>query len=260
MSIFALQTENLSIGYASRKTAKTIASSVDISLKTGQLTALVGMNGAGKSTLLRSLSGLQPPLSGNIFIEGSNLKNIAQHELAQQLSLVLTERLPAGDLTVRELIALGRHPYTNWIGKLSAEDLTIVEDAIALAEVTALQHCKQHELSDGQLQKVLIARALSQDTRLILLDEPSTHLDLQHKASLFRLLRKLCSRGKAILFSTHDISEALQSCDDIILMLPEKTIQGTPENLVAEGVFDHLFHDPDISFDRVKRQFIFKKH
>ncbi len=260
MSAFALHTENLAIGYKSGKSSRIVASSINIRLEPGQLTALVGMNGAGKSTLLRTLSGLQQPISGDIFIGDTNLSGISQQGLAQRLSLVLTENLPPGGLSIREIIALGRHPYTNWIGKLSPEDVAVVEEAIALAEVDGLQHYRQHELSDGQLQKVLIARALSQDTPLILLDEPSTHLDLQHKASLFRLLRKLCSRGKCVLFSTHDISEALQFCDHIILMLPGKTVQGTPENLIDSGVFDALFDDPDLSFDREKRQFIFKKH
>jgi iron complex transport system ATP-binding protein len=173
------------------------------------------------------------------------------------MSLVLTEKLPPSNLTVYELIALGRQPYTNWIGKLTPEDIAKVNEAMELTQINHLASKKHYEISDGQLQKVLIARALAQDTALIILDEPTTHLDLQHKVSVFKLLKKLAHEtGKCILFSTHDIDMAIQLSDEMIIMTPETVLQDQPCNFISKGSFSTLFKDDHITFDGEKGKFV----
>lgn len=254
-----IQTQNLSIGYHHKKQSTTIASGINLSLQKGKLVSLIGANGIGKSTLLRTLTGIQKPLSGMILLQQKNLIEFNATELAQQMSVVLTEKLPPSNLTVAELVALGRQPYTNWIGKLTAEDLDKIDGVMALVQIDHLASKKHYEISDGQLQKVLIARALAQDTPLIILDEPTTHLDLLHKVSLFRLLKKLTQEtGKCILFSTHDIDLAIQLSDEMIVMNDQKVIQDAPSELIKKGFFDTLFPDDHLFFDAEKGKFIFR--
>lgn len=249
----------LSIGYPFDKGNTVVASDINITLQPGKLISLIGPNGIGKSTLLRTLSGIQQPLSGEVLLNGKKMNAYNPSGLAQNLSLVLTDRLPPSNLTVFELVALGRQPYTNWLGKLSAEDHQKVNDAIALTETGHLAGKKHFEISDGQLQKVLIARALAQDTPLVILDEPTTHLDLLHKVSVFKLLQSLAaSTNKSILFSTHDIELAVQLSDEMIVMTPGSVVQNTPKNLIADGAFDRLFKDSALVFDREKGKFIVK--
>ena len=162
-----LKTENLSIGYQQKKTPKIIASNINLEIEKGKLVTVLGKNGIGKSTLLRTLSKVQKPISGAIFIHQKNLKNLTETTLSTQLSLVLTERLPESQLTVYELIALGRQPYTNWIDKLSSKDIEKVETALQQTEIEHLKNNRFYELSDGQLQRVLIARALHKIQKLL---------------------------------------------------------------------------------------------
>ncbi len=252
-----LQTKNLSIGYTSKKEVKTIATDISISLNKGKLITLIGGNGIGKSTLLRTITAIQKPISGEVFLNEKDIFSMDNSDLAQQQSLVLTDKLPSSNLTVWELIALGRQPYTNWIGTLSEDDINKINKAIQLTNITHLTEKKHYEISDGQLQKVLIARALAQDTDLIILDEPTTHLDLFHKVSVFKLLRKLAHESeKCILFSTHDIDLAIQLSDEMIVMTEGFCIQDQPCNLIEKGVFDTLFKDEHIVFDKTYGKFI----
>ncbi len=254
-----LATAQLSIGYTSGKSTNVIANDITITLKQGSLTALIGANGIGKSTLLRTLTGIQPPLNGSILLNDKSLASYSSKELAQNLSIVLTESLPPSNLTVFELVALGRQPYTNWLGLLSDVDHIQVERALQLTQIETLAQKKHFEISDGQFQKVLIARALAQDTPLIILDEPTTHLDLLHKVKLLRLLKKLASEaGKCILYSTHDLDLALQMSDEIIVMANGNAIQDTPKDLIEQKVFDTLFDDPNIIFNAEKGGFVIK--
>jgi iron complex transport system ATP-binding protein len=251
-----LQTENLSIGYEQQRKVNCIAKGIDLTLRKGKLIAIVGANGIGKSTLLRTVTGLQKPLDGQILLNQQHLKELDSVTIAKELSLVLTEKLPPSNLTVYELIALGRQPYTNWIGTLSDDDNAKIEEAIVLTQTQNLINKRHYEISDGQLQIVMIARALAQDTPLIVLDEPTTHLDLQHKVSLFKLLKKLTHETKkCILFSTHDIDMAIQLSDEIIVMTQEKCILDTPCNLISKGTFDLLFKDENITFDAERGKF-----
>ena len=254
-----LQTCDLNIGYSSKNSSIVIAKNLNITLKKGKLIALIGANGVGKSTLLRTLTGIQKPLSGTVSLNQKNIHEIDNLTLAQNLSLVLTEKLPPSNLTVFELVALGRQPYTNWIGKLTAEDYSKVNGALSLTQISHLATKKHFEISDGQLQKVLVARALAQDTPLIILDEPTTHLDLLHKVALFKLLKKLTQETqKCILFSTHDIDMAIQLSDEMIIMTPKKVEQDEPCNFISKGSFNTLFQDEHISFDSEKGKFIIK--
>ena len=252
-----LSTSNLSIGYSTKKVKNTIASDLNLSLEAGKLIALVGANGVGKSTLLRTLTGIQKPLDGKVNLNSKSIHDFDAKDLAQNLSVVLTEKLPPSNLTVFELIALGRQPYTNWLGKLSDEDYEKINNAIALTHIEHLLDKKHYEISDGQLQIVLIARALAQDTPLIILDEPTTHLDLPHKVSVFKLLKKLSQEtDKCILFSTHDVDLAIQLSDEMIVMTDETVVQDQPCNLITQGVFNSLFKDNAISFDGEKGKFV----
>lgn len=252
-----LSTSNLSIGYQSKKGKNTIAENLNLTFEEGNLISLVGGNGIGKSTLLRTLTGIQKPLKGTVMLNEKDIQQYDALDLAQNLSLVLTEKLPPSNLTVFELIALGRQPYTNWLGNLSTEDLEKINQAIALTHIEHLINKKHHEISDGQLQIVLIARALAQDTLLIILDEPTTHLDLFHKVSVFKLLKKLSQEAnKCILFSTHDIDLAIQLSDEMIVMTKDIVIQDQPCNLIAKGIFNTLFNDSSITFDGEKGKFI----
>jgi len=254
-----LSTLNLTIGYTSKKKKTVIAENLNIHLKEGKLIALIGANGIGKSTLLRTLCGIQNPLSGIVLLNNIDIQKLNSISLSQNLSLVLTDKLPSSNLTVFELVALGRQPYTNWIGKLSAIDLEKINHAMKLTQIEHIANKKYYEISDGQLQKVLITRALAQDTPLIILDEPTTHLDLLHKVAVFKLLKKLTSvTNKCILFSTHDIDLAIQVADEMIVMTESKIEQDQPCNLITKGVFNSLFKDEQIIFDGEKGKFVVK--
>ena len=246
-----LKTEDLSIGYTSKKVKTVVASQVNIELKKGELIGLIGANGIGKSTLLRTLTNVQKPLSGDVFINEKSILDYNPLDLAKVLSLVLTEKIASKNLSVFELIALGRQPYTNWVGNLSEHDKSIVKQAIFQTNIEDLQYKKCFELSDGQLQKVMIARALAQDTDLIILDEPTSHLDMYHKAYILKLLQRLAKEtGKTILFSSHEIDLAIQLCDTLIVMNAGTVISDQPCKLIQEGVFETLFPKDLISFDK----------
>ncbi|MCF2874182.1 MULTISPECIES: ABC transporter ATP-binding protein [unclassified Tenacibaculum] len=255
-----LKTENLSIGYQTKKKQTTIASNINLSVEKGKFIALLGKNGIGKSTLLRTLSKVQKPLNGSIEINQKNILSYSYQELATSLSLVLTERLPQSQLTVFELIALGRQPYTNWIDKLSKNDLKKILWAIEQTEITHLKDKLFHELSDGQLQRVLIARALAQDTEIIILDEPTAHLDIHHTFKVFSLLKKLVkSTNKTIIISTHEVNLAIQLADEFILLSEKQIYSGKSKELIDQNAFEKLFPKELISFNKTLEQFIIKK-
>ena len=256
---YILVTEDLSIGYTSKKTVKIIAKNIQLQLKKGKFVSLLGKNGIGKSTLLRTLSTIQRPLEGNIFIDQKNVTQFDNNQLATYISLVLTERLPESQLTVFELVALGRQPHTNWVDHLTAFDIEKIEIAMKLTEITHLASQRYYELSDGQLQRVLIARALAQDTPLIILDEPTAHLDLHHTLQIFKVLKKLVTEtSKTILISTHEVNLAIKFSDEIALITENSFHKDTPKNLIENNIFDTLFPDEIIRFDKTLQQFVMK--
>lgn len=253
-----LKISDLNIGYKTSKTETVVAENISLELQKGKLIALVGANGIGKSTLLKTILGFENPFKGNILLNDKNISEISSKEMAHYISVVLTEKLPPSNLSVYELVALGRQPYTNWIGELSDSDKEQIQKAIELTQIQDFISKKHFELSDGQLQRVMIARALAQDTELMILDEPTTHLDLLHKISVFKLLKKLAQQTeKSVLFSTHDIDLAIEFCDEMIIMTPDRTQKDTPENLIENGVFDELFSDESVMFDKEKKKFVF---
>lgn len=259
MSKIILHTTNLTIGYTKAKQKTVVQDNISIALESGKLIALIGKNGIGKSTFLKTITGIIPPLEGEVELNNKNINSYQPNDLAQDLSLVLTESLPPSNLTVYEIVALGRQPYTNWLGTLTEEDKSKIEDAISLTGISSFIHKKHYEVSDGQLQKVMIARALAQDTSLIILDEPTTHLDLVHKVTLLKLLQKLAHEtDKTILYSTHDLDLAIQLADDMIVFTEEAIFKDQPCNLISNGVFEKVFQNDFILFDKEKGKFIFK--
>ncbi len=254
-----LEVQQLSIGYEKRSTPLLISKDIDFSAHKGELLAVVGGNGVGKSTLLRTLAKVQPLLQGRIAIEGRDIQDLNLRQLAQKISLVLTEILPTKNLTVKELIVLGRQPHTNWIGTLSEEDIAKVEHAIHQVEIVDLLDKRCYELSDGQLQRVMITRALAQDTDIIILDEPTTHLDIYHKAKILKLLKDIAHRSnKLVIFSSHEIDIAIQLCDNMLVMQESKTVHGSPKELIKSKSFDHLFPEDLILFDSNTESFKMK--
>src|SRR5690554_4976552 len=255
-----LEVRNLTIGYKAKNGDAIIADAINFSLREGTLIGMVGANGIGKSTLLRTLTGMQPALSGEILLYGKKLRSYSGFQLAQFISVVLTEPPASKNLSVRELISLGRQPHTNWIGSLSSEDNKAIDYALEVTETTSLSHRKCYELSDGQMQRVAIARALAQDTPIIILDEPTTHLDLYHRAYVLKLLKNLASEtGKTILFSTHEIDLAIQLADQIIIMSGKKTYFDEPCNLIVQGRFEMLFPKKTIAFEADTGRFTIRK-
>lgn len=202
---------NLCTGYRHGKKEKYIGRDFNASLYAGELTALLGRNGTGKSTLMRTLAGFQPPLSGCIEIQGRDLNDYRGSELARTVSVVLTEKPVLENMKAEALVALGRAPYTGYWGVLSSDDHEAVEKAIEVAGIEELRHRDVQSLSDGERQKVMIAKALAQDTPVIFLDEPSAFLDYPSKVELMKLLRRLAEEeNKTILVSTHDLEIAFR--------------------------------------------------
>ncbi len=254
-----LSTTDLHIGYSSHKRDHILVKDIRLEIPRGQLIGLIGINGSGKSTLLRTLAGLQPPLSGTITISQTPITAIQPQHLAQQLSVVLTGQGISKNLTVSELVALGRQPYTNWLDTLSNNDIKIISDALHATDTLVLKDRKCYELSDGQLQRVLIARALAQDTPLIILDEPMTHLDLHHKASVLKLLTHIAhQKQKTVLFATHDIEHVLPLCDQMIVLQNDSAIIDTPTSLADKGVFNSLFPSESVCFNKETGRFFIK--
>ena len=246
-----LTAADLVVGYTARKVPRPVAGPLQLDLRPGELVCLLGPNGAGKSTLLRTLAGLQPALSGQLAVGGTSLAALRAPERARQLSIVLTDRIDAGNLSVLELVRLGRHPHTGWLGGLSAHDEAQVQAALAATGTEAFAPRPVGELSDGERQKVLLARALAQDTPVVLLYEPTAHLDLPNRVALMRLLHRLARQtGKAILLSTHELDLALQAADRIWLLSAEGALRiGTPEDLVLSGSFAAAFAREGLAFD-----------
>ncbi len=252
-----LKTTELSIGYTSGKHQTVVAKDLNVSLHKGELVCLLGKNGIGKSTLLRTLTKVQAKLSGKIFLKNELLENISPNDLAKNISLVLTEKIPPGNLTVYELIALGRQPYTNWLGNLTEEDKIKIDRAIEQTSLKSLLKERCDELSDGQLQRVMICRALAQDTDIIILDEPTAHLDIQHKIETFKLLQQLARQlDKTILISTHEVQLAIQLASHLWLMTDSGIISGNPLTLIENDQINQLFDSKSVIFDKKSNQFM----
>lgn len=261
MSDAVLDTRDLAIGYRrTRASNNRLAHGLNLQLQRGKLVGLLGPNGIGKSTLLRTMAGMHAPLEGAVYVEGEDIGTLRPGELAKRLSLVLTDAPPMGLMTGYELVALGRLPHTDWLGKLSANDQLMIEWALDAVSATALAEKRVAEVSDGQRQKLMIARALAQDAKLMLLDEPTAYLDLPRRVETMHLLRQLAHQGGlAILVSTHDLDLALRNCDELWLMQDGTIRAGIPEDLVLDGELGATFRADGISFDESSGTFLLER-
>lgn len=271
-----IQTRNLAIGYRLRQrefiawrkpshpASTVVAGSIDLDLAPGELVCLLGPNGSGKSTLMRTLAGVQQPLSGSVLLKGRDMAGLHPKETAKLLSLVLTDRVMTGNMSVYALVALGRYPYTGWMGTLSDADEDMVRRAIETTGTRAFAHRHIGDLSDGERQKVMIARAIAQDTPVILLDEPTAHLDLPNRLEIISLLKRLArEEGKAVVLSTHELDLALQASDRIWLMKRSgdrvcSIVTAIPESLVLEGHLEKAFSRNGFEFDQHSGSFRFR--
>ena len=241
-----IQLKDLTLGYEQR----TLLEKVSAHITGGQLVALLGRNGTGKSTLLRAVMGLEKPQNGEIILHGNNIASLKPEELARNISFVTTDKVRIANLRCRDVVALGRATYTNWLGQLQGEDKEKVDNAMHLVGMDSYAEKTMDKMSDGECQRIMIARALAQDTPVILLDEPTAFLDLPNRYELCLLLRKLTQKeGKCILFSTHDLDIALSFCDTIML-IDNPQLYSLPTNeMITSGHIERLFHNESITFD-----------
>jgi iron complex transport system ATP-binding protein len=245
-----LRADEVSIGYE----AHTLAQGLTLNVQPGKLHCLLGPNGIGKSTLLRTLTGMQPPLKGTVWLSDTPIHRMDVKERAKSLAVVLTERVDAPTLTVYELVSLGRHPHTGWLGQLRDEDHAVIRQALKAVGASALADRPISAISDGQRQKALIARALAQQPEVLVLDEPTAYLDVPHRVEVMRILQGRAHHGqRAVLLSTHDLDLALRHADIVWLMAPSANgaaiHTGTPEDLILQGAFQTTFDRYGIHFD-----------
>lgn len=249
----SIELKDVTTGYKN----KPVTDNINAYLLAGELTCLLGPNGAGKSTLLKTLSAFIPPLSGEIILEGKNLKNITARMLARSIAVVLTNRPSTMNMTVEELVAVGRSPYTSFFGALHAADKEVVDKSISLVGIDDLRHRNVNTLSDGERQKALIAKALAQQTQIIFLDEPTAFLDYPSKVEIMKLLYKIAKdEGKTIFMSTHDLELALQIADKIWLLDKTHGLHiGIPEDLAFRGLLGDYFERGGLRFNYSTGQF-----
>lgn len=244
--INTVQLHGLTLGYGDR----ILFRNADIGFGWGEFTALIGRNGTGKSTLLRTIAALAKPMKGYITVNGRRLDSMSRRDTAGLISFVSTDEVRVENLRVSDVVSLGRAPYTNWVGSLTEEDKKRVSHALTLVGMQKFAGKSIDTLSDGERQRVMIARALAQDTPIILLDEPTAFLDLPNKYEIGLLLRRLAhEEGKCIIFSTHDFSIALELCDTIAMIDAGRFYHGTTDMLVESGVLGRLFDNTALEFD-----------
>lgn len=241
-----IRIERLTLGYGSR----TLLDGVSAAIPAGSLTALLGRNGTGKSTLLRALAGLGERRGGTVRLNGASLDGLDPQRLASTVAFVTTERVRIADLRCRDVVALGRAPYTNWIGRMQAEDAAAVERSLAQVGMADYGGRTMETLSDGECQRVMIARALAQQTPIILLDEPTSFLDLPNRYELCSLLARLAhEERKCVLFSTHELDIALTLCDSVALIDPPALHHLPTAEMVRSGHIERLFSNETVTFD-----------
>lgn len=247
-----LRGESLHLGYHTAGKTISVAENINFVLQRGKLTCLLGPNGVGKSTLIKTIMGQIPALGGNLYLLGRPIKSYTAKQLATQISVVLTDKISSGNLTVQQLVELGRIPHTGWLGRLSKPDQEKVEVAIQSTKVGYLKNKKLSELSDGQLQKTMIARALAQNGDLLILDEPTAHLDLINRFEIMHLLRNIALHSnKAVLVVTHDLDIAIETADEFWLMQCGFPLTiGTPEDLILNDQINILLPSSQLTFDK----------
>lgn len=241
---------NLSLGYTKAKVKKEVLRGLDFELFSGEMTCLLGPNGVGKSTLVKAILGQLKPFDGKILLNEKQILSYTNAELAKELSVVLTEPFLPGNMTVGQLVAMGRIPHTGWTGKLADIDRQVIQNALSATKIEYLGNERLSEISDGQRQKALIARALAQDGKVMVLDEPTAHLDLVNRYEVMYLLREISkNQGKAILVVTHDLEIALETADRFwLLNCDAPLVSGLPEDLVISGKINQLLPGKNFRF------------
>jgi iron complex transport system ATP-binding protein len=240
----------LRIGYKTGGVEKVILPALNSSARKSELIAVIGKNGAGKSTLLRTITGLMPALGGHIYYEEKEILQYSRMELARKVGYISTESIRASSMSVYDLVALGRFPYTDWTGRIDAENYELIVNAIGNSGMSAMTYRYLEELSDGERQRAMIARILAQDTGLMVMDEPTAFLDIGSKYEILHLLHTLTREaGKTIIFSTHDLQMAISQADKIWLLDEKKLIEGAPEDLMLAGDFDHIFDSSPVKYN-----------
>ncbi len=247
----------MSIGYGKGKNKSFVHKDLNLELFSGEMVCLLGQNGCGKSTLMRTLAGIQKAHEGDVLIAGKSISDYSQKELALKIALVLTDRVEVENATVWDIVSLGQHPYTRWIGGMTDEGKSKIREAISLVNLEHYTSRLFSRLSDGEKQRVMIAKALAQDTPMIFLDEPTAHLDLPNRVEIMLLLHQLAHRtGKAIIISTHELDLALQAADRIWLMKTnDGIVSGVPEDLVINGTFNEVFKSDAYYFNATNGNF-----
>ena len=259
-SVHILEVENLAIGYGKDSSAIKIAEGIDFTLDKGEFVLILGCNGAGKSTLLRTLSAVQKTLEGRVKICGEDIFETSPRQLAQRVSAVFTDKTMAGGLLVEEVVALGRYPYTDFWGKLGAEDREAVQSSLSLVGMVHKSKRYLSQLSDGERQKVMIAKALAQQTPLIILDEPTAFLDLPSRIEILYLLKRLAKEeGKTIMLSTHDVEQSLAVADKLLLLGEDGLKFKSTSEAIESGDVTKLFESRGVVFDINTRRFIPKQ-
>jgi iron complex transport system ATP-binding protein len=254
-----LSLKSLEIGYVSGRKKNILLPPLNASAHEGELIAIIGRNGIGKSTLLRTLAGIQQNLGGDVSYFGKNINEYSGSDLALKVGYISTEAVRVANMSVYDLVSIGRFPYTNWIGKINTDDHLIIMNALEMTSMSSFCHKYITELSDGERQKAMIARILAQDTGLMIMDEPTAFLDIGSKYEILHLMHQLTrNSGKTIIFSTHDLQSAVSQSDKIWLLLDEQLKEGAPEDLMIEGAFDHLFESSHVKFNSADGSFSFR--
>jgi len=253
----ALQTRELAVGYRTRRQRRAVLERVTVSVAPGELVCLLGPNGIGKSTLIRTLARMQPALWGSVELGGIPIGSLSIGALARRLGVVLTERVAVESLRVRQVVELGRHPHTGWFGALDAHDRAVIDWALDAVGVAQLADRDYARISDGERQRVMVARALAQEPLLLILDEPTAFLDVPSRVELMGLLRRLTRGGTlAVVASTHDLELALRTADVIWLLMPGgEVMTGAPEDVIANGAIAQAFEGRQIRFHAEERAF-----
>ena len=253
-----LQLTDLSTGFLRSRHKIVVSSCLNGTMRTGELVCMIGRNGTGKSTLLKTIAGLLPSLGGNILWKGKSLRDVSLKEKAKLCSIVLTNRIHSDMLTVKDTVAMGRIPYTNALGNLSAKDLEAVESSMEKAGVSFMPERSIGELSDGEYQRVMIAKALAQSTPLILLDEPTAYLDFPGKVAIMRLLRNLAHEtNRSVLLSTHDLELAFRFSDCLWILSKEEMSVGQISDAAMLDKISTTFAGGGICFDKSSAKFSF---
>jgi len=255
-----LSLNKAAVGFSGRSGKRTLLENLNLQLKAGELTGLIGRNGAGKSTLLRCIVRLQKLMHGSVLIKDQNIQEIHPNDFAQLLAYVSSGLEYSETMTIIEMVSLGRFPYTNWIGKLLPEDKTLIDEALVQVGIVHLAHRKLTEVSDGERQKAMIARTLAQNTDIIVLDEPTAFLDLPSKYDIISLLYELTRKGKTVIYSTHDLNIALRFSDKIWLIDNSAIHDGSPEDLILDKTIAGIFESDKILLNQTTGDFELRKH